>query len=463
MANKTIKLAAIAASVFAAMTANAATLKVDVGSGADSGTLSVEGSTRSAGVDVPLAANGALVLTGANYADNDIVTFTLTGGTWKDRADYALVASVANTDHFVGGSLLSGSDNSVVAFRLASGSLAKGLEFYLSGSSAASTVVPTVNVKNIASGGVVTLNYDVKSGFGQGIDSISKATTIFNGIREYYASVLTKYDASISLNNQRKNFGGTTTPVLTDTLGLRVEQDHNPTFGDVVLDADDKLDITITGDMTGIDNIKLATKSFSISGNAASLSGASLQDALNSSTGVAATNKLLAVAKVKGDTELAARSFTTSVTINFDEESNQQLVNNASAGAWTVDQLNAVVSNMTLNASGFVSWLKVVNESVVDGTLNAVATWTEVDGATTTTGQTASVVLGTAKSKAVTTIGEADILKAIGKDSAKGILDVSLNITVDAPKEELHIVAEKKASDGRVTTPVYYKERKLGQ
>lgn len=447
------------------MTANAATLVPNVGSGATSGTVSVEGATRSSGVSVSTGRSS--VVSSAAYADNDVITFKLEGGTWVDRSDFALVASKANVLSYIGGSLLGGNDASDVSFRLASGTIAKGLEFYLAASQArlASATYPSINVKNIASGGTVTLNYSVVSGFDKSIDLISKPAVIFNGVREYYASVLQGFDASISLVNQRKNFGGTTTPVLTDTLVFSLEQPVTATFGTPALDSDDKVNITINGDMSGLDNITLASKSFTISGETATLTGLDLQRAIGSSTTDKTTSKLFATAKVKGDVELAARSYKTTLVVDFDEENNQTLVNNASAGAWTVDQLNAVVSNMTLNASGFVSWLKVVNESVVDGTLKAVATWTEagVDGAEATTGQTASVVLGTVKSKAVTTIGEADILKAIGKDSAKGVLDVSLNITVDAPKNELHIVAEKKASDGRVTTPVYYKSRDLGQ
>ena len=62
--------------------------------------------------------------------------------------------------------------------------------------------------------------------------------------------------------------------------------------------------------------------------------------------------------------------------------------------------------------------------------------------------------LGSVDAGGIVTIGEAAILTAMGNPTQ--MADVSMTVTVAAPTDSVHITAEKKASDGRVSVPVYY-------
>ena len=106
---------------------------------------------------------------------------------------------------------------------------------------------------------------------------------------------------------------------------------------------------------------------------------------------------------------------------------------------------------MSLNASGFVSWLKVVNEGSSSADVTADIIWTLADG---TEGSTTDAALGTVDAGGVLTVSEASILTAIGDPTQ--LADVSMTVTVAGQVDLVHLIAEKKASDGRLPVPVYY-------
>lgn len=455
MANKTIKMAAVAASVVASLAtagANAATISADA-----SRTVAVEGSTRTGGLNIAMVGAGAksaseaiTVTSASGYADNDIMTFTLTGGTFVNPTNFRLYQSQSAVADgvSVSSTLLGGNAANVVAFRLASGAIGTGTRFFL-GASSSADVVPQVNVADIASGGVVTLAYSVTSGFGQSIDS-GTAVTLFSGVREFFATD-SNFDNTVSLTQGRKNFGSAT--ALTDTGSFNVTQTA-ATLGATTLDANDKFDVTLTGDLTGVTGV-------TVDGNALTKSGSTFSGSVVATGGVA-SGAINVIATVDGTTELPGTSWDLGVVLNTSDEDDQTLLGATNDfGSWTVNKLNAIVSSMSLNTTGFVSWLKVVNESTVDSTITGTATYTlTASDGTKTNGQTASGTtfsLGTASAGSVLTVSEATILSAIGMGSSTGALDVSLNINVDAPSDQVHVVAEKKASDGaRTLTPVYY-------
>jgi LEA14-like dessication related protein len=459
MANKTIKMAAIAASVFAALSAgnvSAATFTLPA-----SQSVSVEGTDKTGGANVALASSGAIaVKSSAGYADNDIVTFTLTNATWVNANEVALYSSAGNAAIPVGSTRLGGNASNVVSFRLASGTIGSGTEFVLGASENNNDAVGSVNISKIGSGAVATVAYAVTSGFGQSIDSAS-ASNLFWGLREFSATD-SNVAGAVSLTNSRLNFGGTTTPDL-DTAGTvtLVENGTAPTNANVGLDAagNDKFEITVTGDMTGISTINLykngdatdakSAQAFTISGNSATIS---VNANHAQASGALAVNFI-----VDGTTELTARTFDVGAVLNLSDENDQTLLSATNDfGGFTVDSANAVVSAMSLNTSGFISWLKVVNESSVAATITGTATVT-VGG---TSMEVKDINLGTAAADAITTVSEATILTAIGQAAAEGTVDVSLNLSIDAPVDQVHVVAEKKASNGRLTSPVYYNNTK---
>jgi hypothetical protein len=54
----------------------------------------------------------------------------------------------------------------------------------------------------------------------------------------------------------------------------------------------------------------------------------------------------------------------------------------------------------------------------------------------------------------VGTISEAAIVNALGSPTT--LVDASLTITVTSPNNSVHLSAEKRASDGRISIPVFY-------
>ncbi|MBN2685736.1 MAG: hypothetical protein JXR40_10690 [Pontiellaceae bacterium] len=109
------------------------------------------------------------------------------------------------------------------------------------------------------------------------------------------------------------------------------------------------------------------------------------------------------------------------------------------------------ISPMSLNASGFISWIKVANPGTNAVAITANIYWTLADG---TEGSVSGVDLGSVDAGGVATVGEASILYAMGDPTQ--LADVVVTIYLANPKVIVH--AEKKASDGRLIIPVerYY-------
>ena len=102
---------------------------------------------------------------------------------------------------------------------------------------------------------------------------------------------------------------------------------------------------------------------------------------------------------------------------------------------------------MTLNATGFISWFKIVNPGASDLEITADIVWTLADG---TEGSASSQSLGTVDAGGIYTVSEATLLAAM--DDPTQLVDVYITLTLPDPEAFVH--AEKKASDGRVGLPV---------
>jgi len=101
------------------------------------------------------------------------------------------------------------------------------------------------------------------------------------------------------------------------------------------------------------------------------------------------------------------------------------------------------VTHMNLNATGFVSWLKVVNPGSTNVSISANIIWTLADG---TEGAATNVNLGSVDAGGIATVGEAAIITAMGNPIQ--LADVSMEVIVEG--SQTIVTAEKKASDGRM-------------
>jgi hypothetical protein len=156
--------------------------------------------------------------------------------------------------------------------------------------------------------------------------------------------------------------------------------------------------------------------------------------------------------EVTTDDVLSTRDFTVSADLDFATETDKNIIAaGTDAGAWSINGLQAKVSQLSLNASGFVSWLKVANDSEISAEVYGDIIWTLADG---TEGSVEGVLLGSVDAGGIATISESTILAAMG--SPTQLADVHMTVTVTGQENLVHLIAEKKASDGRLSVPVYY-------
>ena len=106
-----------------------------------------------------------------------------------------------------------------------------------------------------------------------------------------------------------------------------------------------------------------------------------------------------------------------------------------------------IVGPMTLNATGFISWLKVANPGTESVGIYGNIYWTLADGTEDSVTQSQ---LGSVDAGGVATVSEATILSAMGNPTQ--LADVVVTVILDST--EVIVYAEKKASDGRLPVPV---------
>lgn len=322
------------------------------------------------------------------------------------------------------------------------------VSLFLSGSSVGNQPL-TVTVAAKAAGQKVKVDAYNQDGFGP-YDAYT-AAEILRYANQFSAVVDTKADGVIDVNAARLKFVG---GLAYDEVIVNLVDAG--TANGVSLNDKDSLVVTLSGDMTGLGDI-LARTSDSVERGKATI---------NTSAGTAtfafdgsdiANTAGSAIFRIAGATSvpLTTRAFAVAASLDFETETDKALITAGStagkAGEWTINGLQAKVSQMSLNASGFVSWLKVANTGTIAVDVIADIIWTTADGVE---GSVNGAKLGTVDKGGVGTISEAAILGAMGNPTQ--LADVHLTVTVTGPSNSVHLIAEKKASDGRLSIPVFY-------
>lgn len=371
---------------------------------------------------------------GATFADEGYTLEQSLGGAGTgDLSEFVLI-----TPNPVGATSLE--------FRVAS-ALTASQDFILSGSSVAGQPI-NITVPAAAAGTQIGISAETQDSGGV-FDRFS-SIELFRYFNQMSATIATLADAVVDVDDNRETFTG---DANTDFIILTFTE--TAITNEVAIDDADIINLTLSGDMSSISRIFLTTSvdnqvrgDFTIDqANNTATFDLSASDAIfsgqNSVIGVRTSGALGAI-----DT----RSFTIQADLDFESETTKNLIAaNTNAGEWTINGLQAVVSHLSLNVSGFSSWLKVINEGTVAAEVSADIIYTLADG---TEGSVTGAVLGTADAGGVFTVSEAAILNAIGDPTQ--VVDASLTVTVAAQTNLVHITAEKKASDGRVTIPVLY-------
>jgi|GEM_PF-2344643 len=424
---------------------------------AGSESVGVEASTTgSLTADIGVADVAAITLTPNSAASQDNRLFiTLSNGATFADSTYVLAVSGTEAD-------LSSSqtDNDLTAFTLITPTTAGATslefrvasdispndQFILSGSSAASQPV-TLNVPAMAAGTSIEIDANADDSFGT--FDFYTAVEVLEAANQFSAVVSgIVADGTIDVDTDRLTFESSAS---SDDIVL-LFTDAATTNG-VDLDSTgstDAVNIVLSGDMSGIASIALeagATQgNFTIDADAGTATFAA-----EASDVFSVTSTTLEVS-VTGSDALATRAFTIQADLDFESETTKNLIaSGTSAGAWTINGLQAKVAHLSLNVSGFISWLKVVNEGTTAAEITSDIIWTLADG---TEGSVRNADLGSVDAGGVFTVSEAAILTAIG--SPTQVVDVSMTVTVAGQTDLVHLTAEKKASDGRTTLPVYY-------
>jgi len=304
-----------------------------------------------------------------------------------------------------------------------------------------------INIPSVAAGAEIDIDANADDSFGT--FDFYTAGELFQAANQFTANVDGLADATVDVNADRLTF---TSSATTDVIGL--EFNDAGTGNGVNLASTgsaDTVNIVLSGDMSGIASIALATAGTG-QGNF------TIDEAAGTATFAAEASDVFSAASttltttVTGSAALATRTFTVQADLDFESETDVNLITaGTAAGSWTINGLQAKVAHLSLNVSGFISWLKVVNEGTAGAEITADIIWTLADG---TEGSVSNAALGEVDAGGVFTVSEASILTAIG--SPTQVADISMTVTVAGQTDLVHLTAEKKASDGRTTLPVYY-------
>jgi hypothetical protein len=410
--------------------------------------VSVEAATT--GVFTANIAGDSIVLNpGTAYKANDRLTITVAGGAKFSDAAYTLEqsaggAGTGNLADFVVTTATTAGATSI-EFK-ATTDISATDDYILSGSSIAGQSV-NFTMPVAAAGTEIDLSASARDVIGS-YDPFT-AIELFQFANEFSGSVTLGADATIDVNKARKEF----TIGVTDTITLL--QNRNITITNfLALTDDDKLNITLSGDMSGIESITAKTGGSPVLGTIDEAMGTAMfsLSASDAHIGFGGFGAVALEIEVTTDDVLSTRDFTVSADLDFATETDKNIIAaGTDAGAWTINGLQAKVSQLSLNASGFVSWLKIANDGEIPAEVYADIIWTLADG---TEGSVDGALLGTVDAGGVGTVSEATILEAMGDPTQ--LADVHMTVTVTGQENVVHLIAEKKASDGRLSVPVYY-------
>lgn len=422
--------------------ANAGTVSVS------SAAVGVEAATTGA-LDGVIAPSGLVLTTGTSYLRADRLSISLTNGATFADGNYVLVQSGSNdlTEFTLLTTAPAG--ESTIQFR-ASSDLVAGNIFLLSGSTAAGASV-AVNLPSLAAGGKVSATAkatDVRDSTDYDTYAASEVFRYFNQFSGAISSTKLGNEIDVESPASRKLFtgGGTSDAVMITFTEASITGTNKVSLND-----SDKVDIVLRGDLSGANSITVATGSTARGTATIAADGQSATVSLSASDAYAAGSATLNV--LVGSSVLSTSDFTVQADLDFQTETDKNLIAaGTKAGSWTINGLQAKVANVSLNATGFITWLKIANEGAADAVVYADIIYNTYGGSAET--KVTNADLGTVAAGTVATISEATILEALGNPT--GLVDASLTVTVTGPKNSVFLTAEKKASDGRISVPVFY-------
>jgi hypothetical protein len=238
------------------------------------------------------------------------------------------------------------------------------------------------------------------------------------------------------------------TTLITSAAALLVDEFVNNVNYGIDLDFAE-FDIVLTGNQTPITDVDLEATVFTEVDQTWILSSTF---ALNNLRVPDANDVLITV---DGTSVLTVGEFSVDLTILPAEAGvgSQQLLTSELAFDWSINAMQCKIPYMALNFSGFNSFIKIDVEgnTAADLSVDAVI-YNTTDDITTTQ---SAVPIRTLAGPSLETVGEADLMTALGLDTEKSY-HVALTLTVVAPQNTVNVSAFQKDSVGRTTIPVLY-------
>jgi hypothetical protein len=232
---------------------------------------------------------------------NNTVIFEINATTWGDSTPNTMTAFT--TENYIG--ILSGAQIS-----------GQSINFNL----------PVASAGTVIS---ITGEYIERNATGGSVSRGNATRTLFTYVNEFNATVSTIADGDINASAGGQEFDGGDT---NDTIGITFEE--KSIYNGVILENNDTIHITLTGDMSGIDQLYLTTKgndyNFTKGSNFATL------DINATEAYTAGTTNIATITAIIGSTQVYNRNFTLTTILNFaDNEVDKTLLNAVSAGSWS--------------------------------------------------------------------------------------------------------------------------------
>ena len=418
--------------------------------------ISVEAAA-AATVTATIPVNDIVLTTSDVILPNEVVNVTLSSGTFSDGG-YTLKASGSNST----GAFRTSLNGGALTFSSAS-TIQAGTVFTLQGSSAANvggaaTASVTIDVAALGAGSTVTMTSTHTNESGTATYSTATPVTLFGYAKQFSAAVgadLFENEIDVETAGRKEFLEGTSDALVVNFTSANLD------YQLPLAQANQTVTLSLVGNLSGVNALTVSTGD-----DIATPSSGTTEITLATSEAFAANtaNKATTLNAVVGSNILSSGDFTIKGDLTIGSTP-YPLFATTTAGTWDINGLVAEATGLSLGSgsSRAITWFKIANQGTADAIVYADINYSSysVDtGAPTVVGSVADVNLGTVKAGSVQTISEAAILSAITDDgAADGAYDVSVSFTVTGPKDNIFITSEKKASDGRISNPVFVQGR----
>ncbi len=254
-------------------------------------------------------------------------------------------------------------------------------------------------------------------------------------------------DSTIDVEEDRKEFtsGTQSGPAYISVIDYDVNQ------GIVVADA--SYTITLNSTQSAIDGVEFDGQDLVLADGVWSFTHTT--DPEGEDNGAALNSEPMYV-YVDGDIVIDPTSYTVDLTIDPLESgvADQNSLVNVTAFIWDINAMQAKVPYFILNAAGYSSFMKIVNESQNDAELAFDAIIFNFSDGVNEQPQT-NVVLPAVPAYSNTTVSDTEVATALGLDPTK-VYHVALTCVLVAPPNEVQISAYQKDAVGRTAIPVLY-------